>query len=78
MLVHHPLLLQVCGSADDPIIKLCDLGVAKRRTDAPQYGPVSGTKEWQVGWSSNHVFSQADWLCGWFLAAQDPFIHCCV
>jgi hypothetical protein len=47
--------LQVFGSADDPIIKLCDLGIAKRRTEAPQYGPVSGTKEWQVGSSKMTV-----------------------
>lgn len=52
------LAMQVFGSAANPIIKLCDLGVAKPRTELPQYGPVSGTKEWQVGHVCSALLSQ--------------------
>uniref|UniRef100_A0A383WPB6 Protein kinase domain-containing protein n=1 Tax=Tetradesmus obliquus TaxID=3088 RepID=A0A383WPB6_TETOB len=52
--------LLVFGSAANPIIKLCDLGVAKPRTELPQYGPVSGTKEWQAPEQASNTAGRLD------------------
>lgn len=41
-------MLQVFGSKESPQIKMIDFGCAKRRSDAPRYGPASGTKDWQA------------------------------